>query len=285
MQQDPIVRNLIETMGVFMPIDLPSKSPAEGLFRVQRRDPRPAAGREPVGAPGAAEWPEDVFGKIDREKAKAGKALFMTHCSGCHNAWPYTWTEPNKYGKRFVLVGLMPQTYVGTDPQQFDDLRPFALTGQLGKYLPGRLRGQADRCRRAISTSALHACDSRNGTRELKLTEARRPISTAIESIPLPTPPERVYKAAPRDGVWATPPFMHNGSVPNLYEMLIPAKERTKKFYVGREFDPVKVGLDTSGASGKFLLDTTLLGNSNAGHSFEDGPRGERRHRTVADGR
>ena len=67
---------------------------------------------------------------------------------------------------------------------------------------------------------------------------------------------------------------MHNGSVPNLYEMLIPAKDRTKKFYVGREFDPVRVGLDTSGASGKFLMDTELLGNSNAGHSFEDGPRG-----------
>ena len=50
---------------------------------------------------------------------------------------------------------------------------------------------------------------------------------------------------------------MHNGSVPNLYEMLVPAKERTKKFYVGREFDPIKVGLDTSGASGRFLLDTS----------------------------
>jgi hypothetical protein len=83
-----------------------------------------------------------------------------------------------------------------------------------------------------------------------------------------------VYKAAPRDGVWATAPFLHNGSVPNLYEMLIPAKERTKKFYVGRDFDPVKVGIDTSGNSGKFLLDTSLLGNSNAGHSFEDSPRG-----------
>ena len=62
--------------------------------------------------------------------------------------------------------------------------------------------------------------------------------------------------------------------MPNLYEMLLPAKERTKKFYVGREFDPVKVGIDTSGKSGTFLLDTSLLGNSNAGHSFEDGPRG-----------
>jgi hypothetical protein len=70
------------------------------------------------------------------------------------------------------------------------------------------------------------------------------------------------------------PPFLHNGSVPNLYEMLIPAKERTKKFYIGREFDPVKVGLDTTGKSGAYLMDTSLRGNSNAGHSFEDGPRG-----------
>ena len=82
------------------------------------------------------------------------------------------------------------------------------------------------------------------------------------------------WKAAPRDGVWATPPFLHNGSVPNLYEMLIPASKRTKKFYVGRDFDPVKVGVDTSGNSGTFLLDTSLVGNSNAGHSFENGPRG-----------
>jgi hypothetical protein len=35
----------------------------------------------------------------------------------------------------------------------------------------------------------------------------------------------------------------------------------------------VKVGVDTSGNSGKCLYDTALVGNSNAGHSFEDGPR------------
>jgi hypothetical protein len=62
--------------------------------------------------------------------------------------------------------------------------------------------------------------------------------------------------------------------VPSLYDLLTPAKERPKKFYLGREFDPVKVGLDTSGKSGTFLVDTTLTGNSNAGHSFENGPRG-----------
>jgi potassium-dependent mechanosensitive channel len=42
----------------------------------------------------------------------------------------------------------------------------------------------------------------------------------------------------------------------------------------GREFDPIKVGLDTTGNSGRFLMDTTVRGNSNADHSFEDGPRG-----------
>jgi hypothetical protein len=56
--------------------------------------------------------------------------------------------------------------------------------------------------------------------------------------------------------------------------MLIPAAERTKKFYLGGDFDPVRVGLDTKATSGTFLMDTTLAGNSNAGHSFENGPRG-----------
>jgi hypothetical protein len=56
--------------------------------------------------------------------------------------------------------------------------------------------------------------------------------------------------------------------------MLVPAGERSKKFCIGREFDPIKVGLDTTCGPGTFVLDTSLLGNSNAGHSFQDGPRG-----------
>jgi hypothetical protein len=56
--------------------------------------------------------------------------------------------------------------------------------------------------------------------------------------------------------------------------MLLPAKQRSKTFYIGREFDPVKVGLDATAGPGKFLYDTTQRGNSNAGHSFENGPRG-----------
>jgi mono/diheme cytochrome c family protein len=75
------------------------------------------------------------------------------------------------------------------------------------------------------------------------------------------------YKARPLDGIWATAPYLHNGSVPNLYQLLLPAKDRMKKFYVGtRDFDPVNVGFATDKRDGAFEFDTSLPGNSNAGH-------------------
>jgi hypothetical protein len=272
-QQDPINRNLTETMGVYMSMDLRSKTPEEGLFDSNAHLLNLQKIENALNRLAPPKWPEDVFGKIDRKKALAGKALFAANCASCHNSWPYTWTEANKYGKRFIEVGLVPQKYVGTDPGQFEDLRPYAITGQLSRYAPPALQGKD-----IIPTGELYRIlESRileQALSKLKLTEAEAADLHGYRVYPLPPPPMGMYKAAPRDGVWATPPFMHNGSVPNLYEMLIPAKERTKKFYVGREYDPIKVGLDTSGKSGKFLLDTTLRGNSNAGHSFENGPRG-----------
>jgi hypothetical protein len=90
-----------------------------------------------------------------------------------------------------------------------------------------------------------------------------------------PIPAIGAYKANPLEGMWSAPPFLHNGSVPNLYELLLPASERSKTFFIGREFDAVKVGVDTSGNSGKFRFDTSLVGNSNAGHSFENGSPGK----------
>jgi hypothetical protein len=81
-----------------------------------------------------------VLGKIDRDKARVGKALFVELCAGCHNVWPYRWIEPNQYGKRYVLVGLTPITYVGTDRGQLETVRPFSIAGELGKYLSKELR-------------------------------------------------------------------------------------------------------------------------------------------------
>ena len=215
----------------------------------------------------------DVARGADREKARQGKALFMTYCASCHNAYPYTWTAPNKYGKRFIQVGLVPQKYVGTDAAQFQRTQPYAITGSLSAFMPPPYKDQAiiptPEFREVLTFESL-----RRALEALKLSDAERLDYNGYRELPPPPAPVDSWKAAPRDGVWATGPFLHNGSVPNLYEMLIPASQRTKKFYVGREFDPVKVGIDTSGKSGNFLFDASLIGNSNAGHSFENGPRG-----------
>ncbi|MFK4719449.1 mono/diheme cytochrome c family protein [Bradyrhizobium niftali] len=87
---------------------------------------------------------------------------------------------------------------------------------------------------------------------------------------------EPQYRARPLDGVWATAPYLHNGSVPTLRDMLVPQAERPRSFCVGsRAFDPVKVGLVTkakateSCAAGLTNFNVSLLGNSNRGHSFE----------------
>jgi hypothetical protein len=56
-----------------------------------------------------------------------------------------------------------------------------------------------------------------------------------------------------------------------MYELLSPQAERSKTFYINREFDSVKLGLDTTNTKTGFLFDTSLIGNSNAGHSFEKG--------------
>ena len=42
------------------------------------------------------------------------------------------------------------------------------------------------------------------------------------------------YKARPLSGIWATPPYLHNSSVPSLYQVLLPASRRMQKFYLGR---------------------------------------------------
>ena len=83
------------------------------------------------------------------------------------------------------------------------------------------------------------------------------------------------YKPRPLKGVWATPPFLHNGSVPTIYALLSPREERPATFYVGTHlYDPRHLGYVTErpdGAAGGFVLDTALPGNRNTGHEFRKG--------------
>jgi hypothetical protein len=95
------------------------------------------------------------------------------------------------------------------------------------------------------------------------------------------------YKGRPLNGIWATGPFLHNGSVPNLYELLLPSSCdegripgktcRSKTFTVGnRELDTKYVGFvqeddPNKRSPGLFIFDTSLVGNSNGGHEYAAG--------------
>ncbi|MGB6326745.1 MAG: di-heme-cytochrome C peroxidase, partial [Methylocella sp.] len=86
------------------------------------------------------------------------------------------------------------------------------------------------------------------------------------------------YKFRPLTGIWATAPYLHNGSVPTLYDLLLPPSDRPKSFYVGtREFDPVKVGFKTGqSADNSFLFRVfddqgkPIQGNLNSGHDYNN---------------
>jgi hypothetical protein len=77
------------------------------------------------------------------------------------------------------------------------------------------------------------------------------------------------YRARPLNGIWASAPYLHNGSVPTLADMLRPEDERPVTFHVGStDFDPVTVGFSTAAEDGTFLFDTSEIGNRNTGHTF-----------------
>jgi len=82
--------------------------------------------------------------------------------------------------------------------------------------------------------------------------------------------PLLAYKARPLDGIWATAPYLHNGSVPTLYHLLLPAAQRPQTFRVGtRQYDPRHVGYVWEDAPGNtFTFDTRLRGNANGGHDY-----------------
>jgi mono/diheme cytochrome c family protein len=90
---------------------------------------------------------------------------------------------------------------------------------------------------------------------------------------PTSADPGAAYESRVLSGIWATAPYLHNGSVPNLWELLTPAKQRKETFMVGsRTFDPQKVGYDTEHSPSKnalFVADpANTNGNGNGGHEY-----------------
>jgi mono/diheme cytochrome c family protein len=80
------------------------------------------------------------------------------------------------------------------------------------------------------------------------------------------------YANMPLDGLWLRAPYLHNGSVPTLWDLLQPVADRPKVFYRGNDvYDPKRLGfvadLATQGERRFFKFDTGRTGNANTGHA------------------
>ena len=83
----------------------------------------------------------------------------------------------------------------------------------------------------------------------------------------------RGYANHPLDGIWARAPYLHNGSVPTLLDLLNSPAERPKVFYRGNDvFDRERVGFvsNVQQERGRTFTeyDTALPGNGNSGHEY-----------------
>jgi len=83
------------------------------------------------------------------------------------------------------------------------------------------------------------------------------------------------YVAEPLDGLWLRAPYLHNGSVPTLADLLKAPPKRPTAFVRGGEVLDAEHGGFAAPAcdptvrqSGVFCFDTALPGNSNAGHTY-----------------
>jgi hypothetical protein len=80
------------------------------------------------------------------------------------------------------------------------------------------------------------------------------------------------YVAVPLDGIWVRAPYLHNGSVPTLADLLEAAPSRPARFWRGYDvYDPVRGGFVSAGPEAVrtgTLYDTSLPGNANTGHTY-----------------
>jgi len=211
-------------------------------------------------------WPKE-FPPIDMALAERGKQLYhgdktkelKNLCAHCHVADPLP--KPNAHGQR-LRARMITQREVGTDPAQADNFKGRrADTGALS-HVAGQARVAAKDAIRLITTEIME--------REGVPVEGGNEIRAELK-----------YFARPHTGVWATPPYLHNGSVPNIYELLSPSDDRHACFSLdpSLEYDPKHLGFVVRQCDGRwnpndptsrFEFETAKAGNSNRGHEFKD---------------
>ncbi len=272
--QQPMARNIGEAMGVRARVNLTdpqrlyqSTINVKNLHDIEDQ----LAGPTAFNGLSSPKWPEQLLGPIDAAKAAKGKELYAQFCQHCHLPPLSTdksaeiqqdrYWEAGLEGHRFLKLNPIPLEEIGTDPLTATNFHErTAVTGPvLGLGTAAAKDG----------LQFIGAKVKEMNYAQLGLTPAQQVQWNGYREDHITA--ELVYRARPLGGMWATPPFLHNGSVPSIYQMLIPADQRDKTFYAGsREFDPVHVGYKTENFDGAFQFDTSLQGNSNAGHEFSN---------------
>ena len=227
-------------------------------------------------------WPEALFGQIDRPLAAKGRALFAQNCAACHVP-----PVKDEDGRLVQQLRVIPLAVIGTDPNSANNIADNRYDVSALQWDPAELAN--------LNVNLVPASDEPLNLHSLSVAKGLAYITAFVEKhayvqagidpqeqarlngygLPIAVQEVRAYKARPLEGIWATAPFLHNGSVPTLYQLLSPQSERDETFYRGSfEYDPRHLGYRTEAFDGGFVLDTRISGNHNSGHEFRAGPLG-----------
>ncbi len=184
-------------------------------------------------------WPEEILGKLDRQKIERGRKIFAAKCVGCHS---YNSQTPESQERLFS-----PEE-IGTDPNR---ARSYAVRLKDETFADGLTR-ITDRLEKKMFEQ-----HNIGPAKAKELTFGRDTEWRTTGK----------YVARQLKAVWATAPFLHNGSVPDLWSLLQPVSKRPAKWKSGsHHFDPNRVGYRYDENHDYWIFDTTQSGNHNTGH-------------------
>lgn len=274
----PMARNGGQALGVFGKTDL-SPTAGTNAFKSTIRIRELHAFEQWLQKLTPPKWDEARMGTIDRTLAAKGEALFKKSCAGCHNMAPYARTDPkdNFFGKTFIKIGRIDFRKVGTDPAYMTSLltRQIATNPTTARLFDGAPVVPAPLFfAGTVAASVKRAMDEAGLSQQEKIVLNGFRFRRGPDGKPVPYRPPNLtgLKASPLAGVWATGPYLHNGSVPTVYELLSPVAERRKVFWTGAQaLDLKRLGYQSGGGPGRFRYNTSKPGNGNGGHLYPKG--------------
>jgi hypothetical protein len=279
-----IGRNVGEVSGVFAHTVVKTSNPAE-MFRSSANIVNLDHLEWLMSQLDSPKW-QAPLPPIDQGLAAEGKALFAQNCVFCHGIrddnGQFPMTDPNPIGKQFIKINMIPLKSIGTDPlmaMNFVNPTLDVDPGVVRKFLPEKYQDAAKVPRAEMLSTVIRNVIGRQLAAFSPPLDQQQLLALSGGHLPVekggPAPPNLVaYKARPLNGVWATAPFLHNGSVSSLYQLLLPDTEREKSFDVGgKGFDVKNVGFLPSETGNRFKFNTVdtagdpIPGNGNLGHS------------------